>query len=97
MLKRECAEVEAWKAAEVLREAMEFADVANAARVSAEGEIKTLQTTVVEAQRELEEAQALEGALRSECQQLATHALEVARITFDAIRKLGARCPPLPL
>ena len=47
--KRERVEAESRKATEDLLEAREFADVANIARVSAEGEIKALQTAVVEA------------------------------------------------
>ena len=93
---RECAEAKARKAAEDLQEAREFADLANAALVSAEGDVNTLQAAVGNMQRELEQARASKGALRSECQQLTVLALEVARITFDALSGLGAWCPPLP-
>ena len=68
MALREHAEAEARKAAEDLREAKEFADAANTARVSAEGDVDTLRVAVVNMQRELEEARVSEGALRLECQ-----------------------------
>ena len=95
-LKRERAEAEAWKVAEDLWQAREFTDVANAARVSAEGDAETLRVTVGEVRRELEEAQASEEALRLECQRLAALVSEVARITSDAMSGLRARFPLLP-
>ena len=52
-LKREHVEAEAQKATEDLQEAREFADAANAARVSAEGDVEILRAS--------------EAALHSEC------------------------------
>ena len=96
MVLRERAEAEVRKAAEDLQEAREFADAANTARVSIEGDVDALRTAVGNMQRELEEARTSEGALCSKCQQLMVLALEVAWITSDALSGLGARCPPLP-
>ena len=61
------AEAEVRKAAQDLREAREFADAANAARVSTEGDVDTLRVAVGNMQRELEEARASKGALCLEC------------------------------
>ena len=63
MALRERAEVEAQKAAEHLREVREFADAANATRVSTEGDVDTLWAVVDNVQQEQEEARVSEGAL----------------------------------
>ena len=88
--------LQARKAAEDLWEVREVADVANAARVSAEGDADTLRASVVNMQRELEEARASKGALCSQCQQLTVLVSDVAWITSDVLSGLGAQCLSLP-
>ena len=66
-MKREGAEAEAQKAIEDLWEARESADAANTARVSAEGDVETLQAAMGEVEQELKEFQLSEVALHSEC------------------------------
>lgn len=59
--------------------------------MSAEGDVETLRAAVSEVRRKLKGAWAPEVTLRSESQQLAALASNIARITSDAMSGLGTR------